>query len=268
MTVLDKNSNKETPDARTLILDLLAARADPVFDVGGLLSAGGLFDLSPEAMRTAIARLKREGRLKSVGRGRYAEGDAPGPWRRRIDGWRGVLDRREPWREDWFLAALRPGAVSRTDWRRTLRALDAEGFRQTPQGPWLRPGNLAGGVEACRARLLDLGAAPGLMTARADGLGATAGLSDLWDVAALDAEARRHLDRLNQSAAGLDGLPPAQAARESLVLGRAAVRAIVLDPLLPESWSRSTALSDLIAAMTDYQRRGVRAWAAFLAPRP
>lgn len=264
MTLLDKNGNKETFDARTLILDLLAARANPVFDVRSLLRAGDLFDLSPEAMRTAIARLKREGRLKAIGRGRYAEGDAPGPWRRRIDGWRGVLDRRAPWHGDWFLAALRPSSITRTEWRRTLRALNAEGFRQTSQGPWLRPGNLAGGVEACRTRLLDLGAAPGLLLARAEGLDANVAILDLWDTAALADEARANLRRLADSAQRLDGLAPAEAARESLLLGRSVVRAILLDPLLPESWSSSTVLPELIAAMKDYQRHGVAAWSTYL----
>lgn len=264
MTFSDKISNNEAPDARTLILDLLAARAEPVFVVGDLLRAGALFGLSPQAMRTAIARLKREGRLKVLGRGRYAGGDAPGPWRRRIDRWRSVLDRREPWKGDWFMAALRPGAVSRTEWRRTLRALNAEGFRQTAQGPWLRPGNLAGGAEACRARLMDLGAAPDLLVARADGLEPSAGLRGLWDVIAVEEEARRRLRRLSASAARLGELGPAEGAREALIVGRAAVRAIVLDPLLPEDWTGSSALADLIAAMNAYQRLGVAAWSAYL----
>lgn len=265
MTVRDKNSNKETPDARTLILDMLAARGDPTFDVRSLVRAGALFGLSPQAMRTAIARLKREGRLKSLGRGCYAGGDAPGPWRRRIDGWRDVLARREPWKGDWFMAALRPGAVSRTQWRHTLRALNAEGFRQTSQGPWLRPGNLAGGVEACRDRLTDLGAAPSLLLSRSESLSPPVPFRDLWDIERLENDARRTLGRLRASAAGLEGLAPAQAAWESLIVGRAVVRAIVLDPLLPEAWTPSAVLPELIAAMKAYRRQGVTAWTAYLA---
>src|SRR5690606_681549 len=89
VTGMDKISNiGPPPDARTLVLDLFAAHPGGPFTTGELVRAGQLFDLSPTAIRTAVARLRREGRLAALGRGRHAAGPAADPWRRRVEGWR------------------------------------------------------------------------------------------------------------------------------------------------------------------------------------
>ncbi len=115
--IVDNSNNMPLLDARTLILDLFAA-----FDGGpsharilstrDLLRAGDLMDLSPTAVRTAITRLKQDGRIRAVDRGRYSQGEGDDPWRRRIDGWREVLSRRRAWDGGWLMAAARPTSVS------------------------------------------------------------------------------------------------------------------------------------------------------------
>lgn len=267
MTILDKNSNIILPDARTLILDLLAARGLERFTVADLVRAGALFDLSPEAVRTAIARLKREGRLKAAGRGLYAEGETPGPWRQRIDGWHAAPARRRPWDGQWLMVAARPSSMSRTDWRHSLRALDVEGFRQLPQGPWLRPDNLDQGLDACRSRLAAYGLKAQALVARLDGLDSrlAASARQLWDLPALSANRHQHMRLMQQSLARLDGRCDAVAARETLLIGRAVVRAIVRDPLLPVEWGEEPPLEDMVAAMQAYARFGRQAWRATLA---
>lgn len=267
VTGMDEISNiGPPPDARTLALDLFAAHPEGRFTTGELIRAGAVFGLSPTAVRTAAARLRREGRLAGPSRGVYTAGDAADPWRRRVDGWRTAPQRRIPWGGGWLMAAARPSSVSRAQWRATLRALDIEGFRQTRQGPWLRPDNLAGGLEACRARLTEYGATPGLMSARLERLddAAASAARALWDVEALVKARRGLLSRLARSLERLPRIEPEAAARESLSLGRSAVRAIVRDPLLPAEWEAAPSLADLAAAMAPYQQAGRAVWTSFL----
>lgn len=267
MTGMDKISNiVAPPDARTLVLDLFAAHPGGRFATSELVLAGGLFGLSSTALRTAVARLRREGRLVALSRGVHAAGPAADAWRRRVEGWRDAPGHRTEWRGGWLMAAARPSSLSRTAWRATLRALEVEGFRQTRQGLWLRPDNLAGGLGACRDRLIEYGAAPALMTARLDALdpGAARTVPDLWDPSGLAASRRALLAQLNQSLERLHRMPVEAAARESLTLGRSAVRAIVRDPLLPAEWEEAPLLGELVAAMEPYQDAGRTIWLAYL----
>ena len=253
-------------NARTLILDLFAARGAPTFSTRDLIRAGEVFGLSPTAVRTGIARLKQEKRLISPTRGLYAEGPAPHVWRRRIDGWRQVPDRRSDWSGGWLMAVARQSHMARNQWGDTIRALEIEGFRRNRSGVWLRPDNLKGGVDQARVRLLMFGAHAGLLTARLDDLDSDS-LSEaqtLWtpssDSDDLDAMALA----LDLSAASLAEKPFVDAARESLSHGRAAVRAIVRDPLLPEALAPTAPLEALIAAMGRYQSVGEAAWSDYL----
>ena len=75
MTRNDKNSQivKYTGqiEARQLIFDLFARRAGREFDLPVLVHAGRPFGISEAAFRTALTRLKREGRVENLQRGRY-----------------------------------------------------------------------------------------------------------------------------------------------------------------------------------------------------
>lgn len=270
VTGIDAISNiVAPPDARTLVLDLFAAHPGGRFTTAELVHAGRVFSLSPTAMRTAVARLRRDGRLAALSRGIYAAGPAADAWRRRVEGWRDAPGRRTDWRGGWLMAAARPSSISRTAWRATLQALEVEGFRQTRQGLWLRPHNLAGGLEACRTRLIEYGAAPGLMSARLDALDARSARATpaLWDAAALVGARRALLELLHRSLDRLHQMPADAAARESLTIGRSAVRAIVRDPLLPTEWEDAPSLDELVTAMEPYQSAGRAIWLAYLARR-
>lgn len=271
MTIIVDNSNKmPLLDARTLILDLFAA-----FDGGpsharilstrDLLRAGDLMDLSPTAVRTAITRLKQDGRIRAVDRGRYSQGEGDDPWRRRIDGWREVLSRRRAWDGGWLMAAARPTSVSRASWRGTVRALEVEGFRRTPAGLWLRPDNLEG-IASTRHRLLDYGAAPTLTTGRLTALD-EASIQDatgLWNRTRIETANAQLLRTLSDSLDRIDGASSGAAAREAILLGRAGVRAIVRDPLLPDGMIDEAGLRALVAVMITYDRVGKAVWSRVL----
>lgn len=267
VTEMDETGNiLSAPDARSLVLDLFTAQGGARFTSSELTRAGAVFGHSPTAMRTAIARLRQQGRITALSRGLYGEGGTEDPWRRRIDDWRARASRRTAWTGGWLMAAARPSRVSRTAWRATLRALDVEGFRQTPQGLWLRPDTLEDGAEGCHARLLAYGATAELLTGRLEALDPdwTTRTRALWDVEGLAARRRLLLDRLEDSGRRMAGLAPMEAARETLIVGRAAVRAIVRDPLLPQQWDAAPGLQALIDAMVPYVAASRVVWLAYL----
>ena len=253
--------------ARMLILDLLDTGAPPAFTVAELVRAGAAFGIEAPGIRTALTRLKSEGRVQAIARGRYTIGANAEVLKQRILGWRTRLDRRQPWEGRWLVAVAGPQErADRTTWRRTLRALDLEGFAEADANIWVRPDNLERGAAGMRQDLIELDAAPSLFVVEASGLDAArdARFRTLWQGEALRASHQRLAARLDESAASIDESRLPAAAAETLLLGRQAIRAIMRDPLLPERLCPSDALAALIAAMTRYDRLGKRIWARYL----
>jgi len=267
MTNDDNNGNKlGLPDARTLILDLFAAYhgvtpGGPVLGTRQILLVAEALDIAPTAVRTAITRLKQDGRLKTVARGLYGYGNRVDPWRQRIDGWRLVLARRRPWDDAWLMAMVKPASLSRTVWRSTTMALELEGFRRTPAGPWLRPDNLER-LDSMRQRLIAYGATATLTTARLTDLDETSltAATTLWHSDGIDENHRRLATQIDESLQRIDGQTSDGAAREALVLGRAGVRAIIKDPLLPKAMTDDGALRSLLEMMLRYDKVGKAVW--------
>ncbi|MFC7333025.1 hypothetical protein [Rhodocista pekingensis] len=257
--------------ARTLILDLMDTGSPPDFSTRDLVQAGAAFGLEATGIRTALTRLRQEGRVRALDRGRYAIGAKAEPLQHRILGWREVQSRRRLWGGGWLLAVAGPQErANRTLWRHTVRALDLEGFAEAETNVWVRPDNLEGGPEggaaAMRRRLLALDGAPSLLLVQATALDEQreARFRTLWPVAGLAASHAGLVRRLAESAARLPALPLVEAAAESLLTGREAIRAILRDPLLPEALCPPDALTALIAAMDAYDRLGKDIWRRYL----
>jgi phenylacetic acid degradation operon negative regulatory protein len=254
--------------ARTLILDLFDTGDPPDFSVAELVRAGAAFRIEGPGIRTALTRLKSEGRVRPVARGRYTIGANAEPLQQRILGWRTRLDGRREWNGDWLLAVAGPQErADRTVWRRTLRALELEGFAEAETNVWARPDNLAGGADGARRRLADLEAAPSLFLFEARGLDPerAARFRALWQSDALRAAHRRLAEDLDRSAEAVRDMDLAAAAAETLRIGREAVRRIMRDPLLPDELCPTDALVELVEAMARYDRIGKRMWRAYLA---
>ncbi len=271
---MDTDSNTILADARaplsarTLILDLLDAGTSPDFSTRDLVHAGAALGLEATGIRTALTRLRQEGQVRALDRGRYAIGARAEPLQQRILGWRAVQARQRPWRGGWLLAvAGPPERANRTVWRHTVRALELEGFAEAETNVWARPDNLAGGAADMRQRLQALDGAPSLLVVEAGALDATrqARFETLWPVAELLAGHAAHAQQLAASAARLADLPLIEAAAETLLVGREALRAIIRDPLLPEALCPPAGLATLIAAMDDYDRLGKAIWRRYLA---
>ena len=267
MTEPDNSSNIKGPlDARTVVLDLFAAYdvdegRTPSLTTKELLQVGEVLEIAPTAIRTAITRLKQEGRLEAVSRGLYVYGRQVDPWRQRIDGWRISPARRQPWNGAWLLAVIKPASLSRTGWRATLRALELEGFSRTAGGLWIRPDNLEG-LGQTRGRLLAYGAADAILTARIVELDQASlnSTAALWDVDGVATDHRRLTREIEDSLARIRNETSDAAAREALVLGRAGVRAIIRDPLLPASMADGEPLRQLADVMRRYESVGKAVW--------
>lgn len=254
--------------ARMLILDLFDTGDPQHFSVTELVRAGAAFGIEAPGIRTALTRLKSEGRVRPTARGRYTIGTNAEPLQQRILGWRTRLDGRREWNDGWLLAIAGPQErADRTAWRRTLRALELEGFAEAETNVWARPDNLAGGANGTRARLADLEAAPSLFLCEAGGLDdeREAGFRKLWQSDALRTAHRNLADDLERSTQAVGDMDLAAAAAETLRIGRAAIRRIMRDPLLPDELCPTDALTELVEAMTRYDRIGKRMWRAYLA---
>jgi phenylacetic acid degradation operon negative regulatory protein len=270
MTRNDKNSQivKYTGqiEARQLIFDLFARRAGREFDLPVLVHAGRPFGISEAAFRTALTRLKREGRVENLQRGRYRL-KMPAALLQRILEWREVPKRRRPWAGAWVVAISTPSArVDRTIWRRSLRAFALEGLRNIDSDIFTRPDNLKGGASGVRARLGELGV-PGSVL-----IGSLYDLDEdvtrRWigslNAKAIEAEHVRTTAQLTQSQRRLAQRSDEKAAAETLLLGRKAVRAILEDPLLPDELCSGAALQQLIDVMSEYDSFGRAIWDAYL----
>lgn len=258
----------EAMSARTLILDLFDTGDPQDFSVAELVRAGAAFGIEAPGIRTALTRLKSEGRVRPTARGRYTIGANAEPLQQRILGWRTRLDGRREWNGDWLLAIAGPQErADRTIWRRTLRALELEGFAEAETNVWARPDNLAGGAAGVRTRLSCLEAAPSLFLFEARGLDdeREARFRTLWQSDLLRATHHRLAEGLDRSAEAVEDMELAAAAAETLRIGREAIRRIMRDPLLPDELCPTDALSELVGAMTRYDRIGKRMWRAYLA---
>lgn len=255
------------PAPKSLILDLLSTLPRGAMPVRALVAAGERFGLPENNVRVALARLLRAGRVERDERGRYRIGAAAQAVNRRVSSWRAVEERLRPWRGDW--AAVLTGGLPRTGGARARaeeRARRLLGFARFSPGVELRPNNLAGGVPALRETLLHLGHTPAAGVVRLDELDATADerARALWDAEGLRGELCEIRRSIETGIERLPALPRDAAMVESFRLGGRALRAIVLDPLLPDAIVPGDERRALVQAMKRYDRLGREAWREFM----
>jgi phenylacetic acid degradation operon negative regulatory protein len=253
------------PSPRSLILDLLSTVGRAAAPVRALVEAAGLFQISAGSLRVALARLLADGLVERDARGLYRLGARARGLAAEVSAWREVERRVVAWRGGWIGAhtAAPAGSARARDPR--ARALRLLGFRPVFPGLALRPDNLAGGVDGVRRRLaaLGAGAVPVFTVSDLDAEAERAARAG-WDAEELTAGYKSTRAALLASAARLAELPVAAARAESFQLGGAAIRQIVLDPLLPEPIVAAKHRAALLEAMLRYDRIGRRMWAGWL----
>lgn len=260
-----------TPEARHLLLNLLLGTAHRRLSAREAVASCALFGIRENNVRVALARLAAGGMIEAVERGQYRLGPRAEGLAGDVSAWRDVVRRVRDWDGGWI--AVHVGALSRSDRasrRARERALGLLGLRELDGGLFVRPDNLAGGVDAVRERLarlgLDAGAAVFVAHSFDDERARRA--SRLWDVAALDRgyrETRELLEAwLARWSAGEPPLSLEAAARESFVLGNDAIRRLVFDPLLPAPLVDADARHAFVDSVRRFDGVGHSIWRRFL----
>lgn len=255
--------------AKTLIIGLLSANPleTPSVPVRHLVRAASVFGIAENSVRVAIVRLRAEGVVDSPDRGHYKLGPASHAINEQVMSWRRASEMMRPWDGSW--AGVFTFHLSRTDrpaLRRRTRALRLFGFRDLRSGLAIRPDNLAGGVPELRKRLMELGLEPGglVFNLREFEASEEKRLEELWDVARMRALYADLADQLETSRVATLSMPIEEALRESFLLGREALRQVVLDPLLPEPLVPAAERDTLLEAMRRYDAAGRELWRPFL----
>ncbi|MDA1075090.1 MAG: hypothetical protein O3A63_10075 [Proteobacteria bacterium] len=251
--------------ATDLILALVDSAVDPALPASYLINVGQLFDLDAGNIRVALTRLVKRKVLAQRDRGHYGLGRRAETLHRANRRWATVEEGLKTWDGDWLAVNLTHlPRRKKTDVRRWGKALQFYGLAQASPGLWLRPANLridpqalhddlvslAGGVmgSAWLYRITDLVPADQIDPA------------SLWDIAGLESAYQIWSERLKSSTKTLQQQDYQGAARETLLVGRAVTRLILIDPLLPEEMIDTQARSRLITAMREYDRIGKRIW--------
>jgi phenylacetic acid degradation operon negative regulatory protein len=256
------------PTAKSVILELLGARAGEPLSARAAVAACELFDISQNSVRVALVRLGSSGLIEAAGRGEYRLASGAQQLAREVMSWRSAEEQVKRWSGDYV--AVFSGSLGRCDrvaLRRRARALSILGFAESERGLFLRPDNLRGGVAGVRTRLLALGLEPQARVFGASALGADheACVRRLWDGKALSTAYRRSRSELERWLDGASGLEPDVAAREAFLLGGRAIRQIVYDPLLPPPFVDIEARRAFIESMKVMDREGRRLWERFFA---
>jgi len=247
--------------SRSVVLNVVRAAGAEPLPVRRLLQVCGLFGFKDNAARVAIARLVADGMLDSDRPGAYRIGSRAAALGAHVEQWRLGEARMVAWDGGWLSVALGP-ASDRKARRGSLKALERLGFRQALPALWLRPDNLAAGLDDTRQRLADLGleAQAQSFTCRDLAQGFERRLRELWPVQALLKAQRRALHELERSQRRLESMDEDAALVESYLVGGAAIRVLATDPLLPDSLMPAQTRAVLTQRMLEYDRIGHRLW--------
>ncbi|WP_179401714.1 PaaX family transcriptional regulator [Burkholderia guangdongensis] len=263
---MTRNIQTEPLKAPEFVLDLLIPGG--ALSVRSLCLAGEIMQVGEIAIRVALTRLCRQGKVRQAGRGRYEIDPNAGPLMRDVEDWRNRERQMVHWRGLWV--AVHDTAVPRSDktaWRHHSLALKLRGFAEFQPGLHLRPDNLSGGVAALRLQLAELGlsrlAHVFCVTEFSDAQLERA--ASLWEIGHLERKydaLARHLDARR---AFLSNSAGNGALRESLLLGREAIGIILRDPLLPVDLMAAEHRRMLVAATLRYQNQARQLWREWLA---
>jgi phenylacetic acid degradation operon negative regulatory protein len=250
------------PNPRHLILNLLLAAGAPL-PVRNAVAACALFGIRGNSVRVTMVRLVAEGFVVTAGRGEYRLGPNAKTLAADVATWRSAEKRMRKWNGDWVVVHV--GNLGRSD-RAALRARDRAlallGLRELDRGLYVRPDNLVGGVTAVRERLHTLGLddEAGVFVAQGFDSDREARARSLWAGEELDRGYRQQQKILDAWLMKAEDLGQDAAARESFLLGNAAIRTLVFDPLLPAPLVDAEARRAFIDSLKRFDDAGRAIW--------
>jgi len=251
---------------RHLILNLLLGAGGEPLPARTAVASCALFGIRENSARVALARLAAAGLVEPAARGAYRLGPNAAQLAADVATWRDAGRRTRDWDGGWIAAHAGPlGRSDRAALRARDRALGLLGLRELDRGLFLRPDNLAGGVDAARERLVRLGLEPtaAVFVARGFDPDREHRARALWDGAALNRGYRATRARLDEWLARAHVLDLDVAAREAFQLGHDAIRQLVFDPLLPAPLVDAGARARFIDAVVRFDAAGHAIWQRF-----
>lgn len=250
--------------AKRLILGLLLGKQGQPLSAREIVSACALFGVTENNVRVTLARLAADGSVEQKQRGTYRFGAATRDTAEEVNAWHQADQRLRRWSGDYI--CVHTAGLGRSD-RRALaqreRAFDMLGLRELTRGLFIRPDNLAGGAEALRERLYRLDVEREAMVFTGQDLEAASAhpIADLWDRQALNRRYREQHESLAAWLSRSSTLSPDVAARESYLMGAAAIRELIFDPWLPDAWIDAEARRQFVATVKRFDATGQAIWA-------
>lgn len=259
------------PTAKSLILDLLLAISPGELSARDAIASCALFDIRENNARVALVRLSSAGLIEGVGRGAYRLAPAARELADEVATWRSAEARLHPWRGAYVVVGTHTlVGGDRTALRKRTRALAMLGFRELARGTHVRPDNLEGSVDAVRARLFALGLPREALVFIGRGFGEAQerAMRSLWDGRALSRAYEQQTAALEAWRRRAHTLDTDVAARESFLLGGAAIKQVVLDPLLPGELVDEDARHAFFEAVARFDATGRVIWQRFFEGEP
>jgi phenylacetic acid degradation operon negative regulatory protein len=249
---------------RSAILDLLSPRGRRPISAAAIVEACALFGISSNNTRVALARLVADGRLDKLGPASYALSEDAEYFNRRVLGWSQLDKLDKGWNTKWTMVHLQspPSTRVREYARRAYRFARVAEVNPTLA---VRPDNLRLDHYDLRDTLITFGLdGPFFVScADVDDYVAEQWVLHLWHTDRLRAAHNRMAARLEASLVRLGRLPFEKALVESFIVGGEAIRALVLDPLLPEIFMPGRERNFVLKLMRAYDQVGRALWRQF-----
>ncbi len=253
--------------AKELVIDFLSNRSPREMSARVIVDTATALGFTEQSVRMALTRVVEERLAISIGRGVYQLAPSGDAMRREVRKWRNITDSTMPWTGGWV--AIYDASIRRSDraaLRRHEQALRLRGFRELTFGLSIRAANLRDSTAELREQLHALGLHPDAIVALITDLDeATRERAlHLWDTKALLESYEQLMRAMSASTRRVESLPLAEAAGETMVLGRDVLRHINLDPLLPAELMPERPLRDLVRTMTTYDSMARQIWRRFM----
>jgi phenylacetic acid degradation operon negative regulatory protein len=249
---------------RSAILDLLSPRGRRPISAAAIVGACALFGISSNNTRVALARLVADGRLEKVGPASYALSEDAEAFNRRVLAWSQIDRLEKGWNAKWMMVHLQnpPSTRTREYARRAYRFARVAEVNPTLAA---RPDNLRLNHYDLRDTLITFGLeGPFFIScAEVDDYTASHWVMNLWHADRLRAAHNRMAARIEASFVRLGKLPFEKALVESFIVGGEAIRALVMDPLLPEIFMPGRERNLMLQLMRAYDKVGRILWRQF-----
>lgn len=232
-----------------------------------MVQACALFDISENSVRVTVARLSSAGLLQAAGRGEYRLAEPCAELAREVSHWRMAEKRVRPY-QGGYVAVLRGdlAKADKTQAHAAARALSLNGFAELGPRFFVRPDNLLGGEAAMRERLSTLGLERSATVFRAEGFDCEkeAAIAALWDGRALTVSYKKTRQKLESWLVREPTLDRDAAVREVFLLGAAAIRQVVFDPLLPAPLVDEQERRAFVETVQRFDKVGRALWHRFM----